>query len=94
MDFFVTQNNKNKNCKSAGKITACKVFCKEYCFHISVGKVLCRLCYVHCRTQFYHVDIFLFPVSMLHVYFQFRGHLHSDILPERSSYLFLLAWLI
>ena len=39
---------------------------------------LCRLCYVvfvmcnvQCRTQFFHVDIFLFPVSMSHVYFRF-----------------------
>jgi hypothetical protein len=40
------QTNKNKNCKSAGKITACKVFCKEYCFHISVGKI--TACKVYC----------------------------------------------
>jgi homoserine trans-succinylase len=45
-----------------------------------MSSLLCLLCYVHCRTQFYHVDIFIFPVSMSHVYFWFRGHLHSDIL--------------
>jgi hypothetical protein len=142
------QSNKNKNCKSVGKITACKLFCKEYCFHISMGEnnslqsvlqsslfysamriaaidsqilhmvihvgklrgtscwkvsvfidcsrvlpppcllevwyrlfqtvfnvilvALCRLCYVQCRTQFFHVDMFLFPVSMSHAYFRFE----------------------
>ena len=40
------QTNKNKNCKSAGKITACKLFCKKYCFHISVGKI--TACKVYC----------------------------------------------
>jgi hypothetical protein len=40
------QTNKNKNCKSVGKITACKLFCKKYCFHISVGKI--TACKVYC----------------------------------------------
>jgi hypothetical protein len=44
----------------------------------------CRLCYVQCRTQFFHVDIFLFPVSMSHVYFRFLVHLQSNILSEGS----------
>ena len=46
IDFCVIQTNENTNCKSAGKITACKVFCKEYCFHISVGKI--TACKVYC----------------------------------------------
>jgi hypothetical protein len=40
-------------------------------FTYFMSSLVCRLCYVHCRTQCYHVDIFLFPVSMSHVDFRF-----------------------
>jgi hypothetical protein len=56
-----------------------------------LSSLLCRLCYVHCRTQFFHVDIFLFPVFMSHATsgFEFictvtsclKGHV-LDILSE------------
>jgi hypothetical protein len=59
-----------------------------------MSSLLCRLCYVQCRTQFFHVDIFLFPVSMSHAYFRFevickvtfwlKGHF-SVILSEGAS---------
>jgi hypothetical protein len=45
------QTNKNKNCKSTVKITACKVFCKEYCFHISMGKITaCKVYWSHLHS--------------------------------------------
>jgi hypothetical protein len=50
-----------------------------------MSSLVCHFCYVHCRTHFYHVDIFIFPVSLSHVYFRYWGHFHSDILHERSS---------
>ena len=58
-----------------------------------MSSLVCRLCYVQCRTQIFHVDIFLFPVFMSQVYFRFKvickvasslkGHL--SVISERAS---------
>jgi hypothetical protein len=37
-----------------------------------LSSLLCCLCWVHRRTLFFHVHIFLFPVFMSHVYFRFE----------------------
>ena len=38
-----------------------------FCF---MSSLVCHLCYVQCRTQFFHVDIF--PVFMSHIFFLFE----------------------
>jgi hypothetical protein len=62
---------KKPNLHPAQTHTAMYQHCCLNVYHLTILFVLGRLCYVHCRTQFFHVDIFLFPVFMSHAYFRF-----------------------
>jgi hypothetical protein len=54
----------------SASLSACPLFYLLFVILV-MSSLLCRLCYVHCRTKFFHVDIFPFLIFMSHVYFRF-----------------------
>jgi hypothetical protein len=68
LNFAMAKTN-NKNLAVSALLYKCPPSDHFTCF---MSSLVCRLCYVQCRTQIFHVDIFLFPVFMSQVYFRFK----------------------